>query len=98
MFTRKQAWLLIGACAVTGLAHAEKFERRLVQIGISDYAYAEVQKGLADGETVALELPPDVKPSQTVGLASKTIKSTPGMGSGSGPAAATKPGAKKAVM
>lgn len=29
MFTRTQAWLLIGACAVTGLAHAEKFERRL---------------------------------------------------------------------
>ena len=29
MFTRMQAWLLIAACAITGLAHAEKFERRL---------------------------------------------------------------------
>jgi hypothetical protein len=29
MFTRTQAWLLIGACAVSGLAHAEKFERRV---------------------------------------------------------------------
>jgi len=29
MFIRTQAWLLIGACAATGLAHAEKIEQRL---------------------------------------------------------------------
>ena len=38
-----------------------EFERREVQIGVSDYFYAEVQKGLASGETVALEQPPKEK-------------------------------------
>ncbi len=33
------------------------FERHPVQIGVSDYFYAEVQKGLAANEVVALELP-----------------------------------------
>src|ERR1041385_4739735 len=33
------------------------FERRPVQIGVSDYFYAEVQQGLAPGETVALDVP-----------------------------------------
>ena len=44
----------------------ENYERRPVTVGISDLNYAEVQKGLSDGETVALELPPQergVKPS-----------------------------------
>lgn len=38
-----------------------EFERRAVQIGVSDYFYAEVQKGLSPGETVALEQPPKEK-------------------------------------
>ena len=38
-----------------------EFERRPVQIGVSDYFYAEVQKGLVPGETVALEQPPKEK-------------------------------------
>jgi hypothetical protein len=33
------------------------FERRPVQIGVSDYFYAEVQQGLSPNEVVALELP-----------------------------------------
>src|SRR5213078_2902780 len=33
------------------------FERRSVQIGVSDYFYAEIQTGLSPGEVVALELP-----------------------------------------
>ena len=33
------------------------FERRPVQVGVSDYFYAEVQKGLSPNEVVALELP-----------------------------------------
>jgi len=33
------------------------FERRPVQIGVSDYFFAEVQKGLSPNEVVALELP-----------------------------------------
>ena len=30
------------------------------------YSFAEVQRGLADGEVVALELPPDIKPTKPV--------------------------------
>ncbi|MFO1501535.1 MAG: efflux RND transporter periplasmic adaptor subunit [Verrucomicrobiota bacterium] len=36
-------------------------ERRPVQIGISDFFFAEIQKGLNPGETVMLELPKDEK-------------------------------------
>ena len=35
------------------------FQRRTVQVGITDLAFAEVQRGLRSGEVVALELPPD---------------------------------------
>lgn len=38
-----------------------EYERRPVEIGVSDYFYAEVQKGLSPGETVALEQPPKEK-------------------------------------
>jgi len=38
-----------------------QYERRPVQIGVSDYFYAEVEKGLSPGETVALEQPPKEK-------------------------------------
>lgn len=38
-----------------------RFLRRPVQIGVSDYFYAEVQKGLSPGEVVALEQPPKDK-------------------------------------
>src|SRR5213596_335676 len=41
------------------------FERRPVQIGVSDYFYAEVQQGLSPGETVATELP-EVEKSRTI--------------------------------
>lgn len=33
------------------------FERRVVQVGISDFFYAEIQSGVAAGEVVALEQP-----------------------------------------
>jgi len=39
------------------VAKDDDFERRPVLIGVSDFFYAEVQKGLTAGETVALELP-----------------------------------------
>jgi hypothetical protein len=37
----------------------DKFERRLVQVGISDIYFAEVLKGLAKGEIVSLVKPPE---------------------------------------
>lgn len=39
------------------VAKDDRFERRAVQIGVSDYFYAEIQKGLAPGEVVSLEQP-----------------------------------------
>jgi len=38
-----------------------RYQRRPVQIGVSDYFYAEVQKGLTAGEQVTLEQPPKEK-------------------------------------
>jgi len=43
------------------------YERRPVQIGVSDFFYAEVQSGLSPGEVVALEAPKDDKTKQTKG-------------------------------
>ena len=34
------------------------FERRLIEIGVADYFFAEVLSGLSSGETVSLEQPP----------------------------------------
>jgi len=42
----------------------EKFEKRTVSIGVSDYSFAEVQKGLQAGEVVSLEQPSDYKPAK----------------------------------
>ncbi len=47
-----------------------QFERRSVQVGISDLFYAEIQKGLESGEVVALEVPQDVLEGQSKGQAS----------------------------
>ncbi len=44
------------------------FERRPVQIGVSDYFYAEVQTGLAAGDVVALEQPAEER-TKTPGMA-----------------------------
>jgi RND family efflux transporter MFP subunit len=41
----------------------DEFEKRTVQIGISDLSFAEVQGGLQAGEVVALELPTNIKKS-----------------------------------
>jgi RND family efflux transporter MFP subunit len=37
----------------------DAYERRPVTVGICDLAYAEIQKGLSEGEVVALETPPE---------------------------------------
>ncbi|MFM1943354.1 MAG: Macrolide export protein MacA [Verrucomicrobiota bacterium] len=47
-----------------------QFERRPVQVGISDLFYAEIQKGLESGEVVALEVPQAVIDGQAKGQAS----------------------------
>jgi HlyD family secretion protein len=43
------------------VARNDRFERRPIQIGVSDYFFAEVQKGLVPGEVVWLEQPPKEK-------------------------------------
>jgi HlyD family secretion protein len=42
-----------------------KFEKRNVTVGVNDFFFAEVQKGLEDGEVVSLEMPPEFKPDKT---------------------------------
>jgi HlyD family secretion protein len=36
----------------------ERFQRRLIQIGVDDYFFAEILSGLNPGEVVSLEMPP----------------------------------------
>jgi len=36
----------------------ERFQRRLIQIGVADYFFAEILSGLNPGEVVSLEMPP----------------------------------------
>ncbi|NMD18700.1 MAG: efflux RND transporter periplasmic adaptor subunit, partial [Verrucomicrobia bacterium] len=45
------------------------YERRPVRIGVSDFFYAEVQDGLAPGETVSLELPKEQRDKPSKNLA-----------------------------
>ncbi|HTD66055.1 MAG TPA: efflux RND transporter periplasmic adaptor subunit, partial [Candidatus Limnocylindria bacterium] len=78
-----------------------KFERRTVQIGISDYSFAEVQRGLENGDLVAMELPPDVKPNKPEKRAKPTkVTTTNGAPSTSAvrPSTAAKPSDKRAVL
>jgi HlyD family secretion protein len=73
----------------------EQFEKRPVQIGISDYSYAEVQNGVKDGDLVALELPSDVKEIKAPKVNGKTSGSN---GAGLRPTTAGQSSAKKAVL
>lgn len=43
------------------IQQGNRFEKRNVKVGISDFFYAEIQEGLAPGEIVSLELPKDAK-------------------------------------
>lgn len=45
------------------------FEKRTVQIGVSDFFFAEVQSGLSAGDVVSLEMPREEREKQARGLA-----------------------------
>ncbi len=47
----------------------ETYEKRVVEIGVSDYFYAEVQSGLSPGETVSIELPKEERDKQVKSMA-----------------------------
>ncbi len=49
--------------------NGDGFERRDVQVGVSDYFYAEIQKGLSPGEVVSLEMPKEEQAKQAKSLA-----------------------------
>lgn len=50
----------------------ETYERRPIQIGVTDYSFAEVITGLSAGETVSLEQPSeDIKPADGVAAPDK---------------------------
>lgn len=77
----------------------ESFERHPVQVGVSDFFYAEIQSGLSPGDVVALELPKEEKERQGKGM---VANARPGEG-GPKPGGATvagngsKPGAAGAT-
>jgi hypothetical protein len=50
------------------------FERQLVQVGVSDYFFAEIKEGLTPGDAVALEQPPEDRARS--GNASQTMMNT----------------------
>ena len=56
----------------------DKFEKRNVKVGVSDYFYAEIQEGLKAGEAVALELPKDELEKMTQQLAAQRPGGEPG--------------------
>lgn len=68
-------------------------ERRLIQIGISDYFVAEVKSGLIEGELVYVELPPEMALEKT----KKGNQGGASAGGGSGTATAPGAGSKPAV-
>jgi HlyD family secretion protein len=78
----------------------EEFERRPVQIGISDLSFAEVQRGLQEGEIVALEMPANIKAAKTDNSSAKPSGKNGSSAVGVGrPATAGSPaGVKKAVL
>jgi len=64
----------------------EKYEKRSIVIGVADYSYAEVQKGLEPGEVVSLEQPPDYKPPKPIiaGAGTGFRTGTPAVGNDAG--------------
>lgn len=74
----------------------EQFERRPVQIGISDYAYAEVQRGVSDGDVVALETPADIKPMKQAKPSGQVMDTNGAIGTR--PTTAVQVGGRKAVL
>lgn len=70
----------------------DKFERQPIQLGVADYDFAEVTKGLNGGEVVALVTPPGETSATTQGFGGKSgpagTKAVPG-----GPARGATPAA-----
>jgi HlyD family secretion protein len=58
----------------------EKFERRPILVGITDYSFAEVQDGLAAGDVVSLEQPAEFRSSKTTNSFSNHFSSAFGVG------------------
>lgn len=78
--------------------NGDAFERRTVQIGISDYSFAEVQGGLKEGDLVALEMPHDVKPEPVTKARKNPKGTTNGVAGAARPITATERPLKKAVL
>src|SRR5436190_571631 len=49
----------------------DAFEKRNVKVGVSDYFFAEVQDGLAEGEIVSLEIPKEEREKRAQQIATK---------------------------
>jgi hypothetical protein len=65
---------------------ADTFEKRNVKVGVSDFACAEIQEGLKEGEIVALELPKEERDKKSRQLTGQKM-STADAGAPAGKAA-----------
>ena len=80
----------------------ESFERHPVQVGVSDFFYAEIQNGLSPGDVVAMELPKEEKERQGKGMVANARpgdgtpkpSGTSVAGTGAKPSGATAPSSK----
>lgn len=66
------------------LKKEESFERRPIQIGVTDYQYAEVQKGLSEGDVVFLEVPQEALSAKPDKPNKKKSKNKPAVKPGNG--------------
>ncbi|HSU53897.1 MAG TPA: efflux RND transporter periplasmic adaptor subunit, partial [Candidatus Dormibacteraeota bacterium] len=71
------------------LQRGENFEKRNVKVGVTDYFFAEIQDGLAEGDVVSLELPKEEREKKAQQLAHQR-KENGDKGPG-GPATASAP-------
>jgi hypothetical protein len=62
--------------------HGDAFEKRNVKIGVADFFFAEVQEGLAAGETVSLELPKEELEKKSRLIAGQPPRTEPGSSRG----------------
>jgi len=74
------------------VVQGESFEKRNVKVGVSDYACAEIQDGLKQGDVVSLELPKEEREKKAKQTAVQHKAGKEGSGPGAraaGPASGT---------
>ena len=69
----------------------DRFEKRIVKVGVSDFNCAEIQAGLKPGDVVSLELPKEEREKKAKQLATQKTATTTNAAPRSAPAGAKAP-------